>query len=62
MTFTPKTAYIVSHTHWDREWYLSYHTFRVKLVSMVRRVLARAFDRSEMSLQALGTDERRQMR
>ena len=36
---TPKTVHLVSHTHWDREWYLTYHTFRVKLVAVVRRVL-----------------------
>ena len=37
--FTPKTAYIVSHTHWDREWYLTYHQFRVNLVRVVHQIL-----------------------
>jgi mannosylglycerate hydrolase len=32
-------AYIVSHTHWDREWYMTYHRFRVILVDVVGRVL-----------------------
>jgi 2-O-(6-phospho-alpha-D-mannosyl)-D-glycerate hydrolase len=36
----PRQAYIVSHTHWDREWYLPYHQFRVNLVSIVKRILA----------------------
>lgn len=27
------------HTHWDREWYLPYETFRTQLVSVVRQVL-----------------------
>jgi len=35
----PRLAIIVSHTHWDREWYLTYHQFRTKLVSVVRQVL-----------------------
>jgi len=34
-----KIAFVVSHTHWDREWYLPYHSFRVKLVDVVREVL-----------------------
>jgi len=35
----PRVAYIVSHTHWDREWYLPFHRFRVRLVDIVRQVL-----------------------
>ncbi len=27
------------HTHWDREWYLPYETFRTQLVTVVRNVL-----------------------
>jgi alpha-mannosidase len=30
---------IVPHTHWDREWYLPFQVFRVRLVEMVDRVL-----------------------
>ncbi len=37
--FRPRKAYVVSHTHWDREWYLTYSTFRVNLAHAVRRVL-----------------------
>jgi len=35
----PKRVYIVSHTHWDREWYLTFNRFRVNLVEVVDRVL-----------------------
>ncbi|MCG8554774.1 MAG: glycosyl hydrolase-related protein [Proteobacteria bacterium] len=33
------TAYLVSHTHWDREWYLPLGAFRVKLAEVVAKVL-----------------------
>jgi alpha-mannosidase len=39
MSFRPKTVHVVSHTHWDREWYNTYHTFRVQLVRVVQRIL-----------------------
>jgi alpha-mannosidase len=35
----PRLAFIVSHTHWDREWYLPFRRFRVHLVEVVRQVL-----------------------
>ena len=28
-----------SHTHWDREWYLTYEQFRLRLVGLVDRLL-----------------------
>jgi mannosylglycerate hydrolase len=31
---------LVSHTHWDREWYRTYQAFRARLVDVVDRVLA----------------------
>ena len=34
-------VFIVSHTHWDREWYRTFHDFRVDLVGVVREVLDR---------------------
>ena len=34
-----KTVYVVPHTHWDREWYLPFQTFRLRLVELVDRVL-----------------------
>jgi len=36
----PRRAYVVSHTHWDREWYLTCAEFRVDLVRVVEQVLA----------------------
>jgi len=30
---------IVSHTHWDREWYRTFQAFRARLVDMIDRVL-----------------------
>ncbi len=33
------TYHIVSHTHWDREWYLGFEEFRVRLVHMVDHLI-----------------------
>ncbi|MGI9111207.1 MAG: glycoside hydrolase family 38 C-terminal domain-containing protein [Gaiellaceae bacterium] len=35
----PRVVYVVPHTHWDREWYLPFQTFRLRLVELVDRVL-----------------------
>ena len=35
------SVHVVSHTHWDREWYLTYEQFRLRLVDLVERVLDR---------------------
>lgn len=32
-------VHIVSHTHWDREWYLPYEQFRLRLVALVDRMI-----------------------
>lgn len=32
-------VFLVSHTHWDREWYRTFQTFRARLVDTVDRVL-----------------------
>jgi mannosylglycerate hydrolase len=32
-------VHIVSHTHWDREWYLTFEQFRLRLVDLVDRLL-----------------------
>ncbi len=32
-------THIVSHTHWDREWYLTYEQFRHRLVGLIDRLL-----------------------
>jgi alpha-mannosidase len=34
------TLYIVPHTHWDREWYLPFQRFRIRLVHLMDRLLA----------------------
>lgn len=34
-----KTAHIISHTHWDREWYLPYEKHHVRLVQLVDTLL-----------------------
>ena len=33
------TAIVVSHTHWDRAWYLSFQAFRQRLISLVDRII-----------------------
>jgi alpha-mannosidase len=30
---------VISHTHWDREWYIPFEAFRVKLVDLMDRLL-----------------------
>ena len=34
-----KTAYIVSTTHWDREWYWTQERFRIRLVELIDSLL-----------------------
>lgn len=36
---TKRTAHIVSHTHWDREWYLPYEKHHVRLVKLMDELL-----------------------
>ena len=31
--------HVVSHTHWDREWYLTHEQFRFRLVALIDRLL-----------------------
>jgi mannosylglycerate hydrolase len=35
----PYQAFIVSHTHWDREWYQPFQEFRIRLVTLVDKLL-----------------------
>ncbi|MDR9854390.1 alpha-mannosidase [Paenibacillus sp. VCA1] len=35
-----KTVHIVSHTHWDREWYLPYEKHHVRLIKLMDELLA----------------------
>jgi len=37
----PRTAYLVSHTHWDREWYRTFQEFRARFDGVMAEVLAR---------------------
>ncbi|MBB6674623.1 alpha-mannosidase [Cohnella nanjingensis] len=34
-----KTVHIISHSHWDREWYMPFEKFRMRLVQLMDRVL-----------------------
>ena len=34
-----RTLVVVSHTHWDREWYLPFEAFRARLVRMMDALL-----------------------
>lgn len=36
----PRIAYLVSHTHWDREWYQTFGEFRVDMDRVIRSMLA----------------------
>ena len=38
-TSTPRSIAVVPHTHWDREWYDPFQTFRLKLVRLVDGLL-----------------------
>src|SRR4051812_32493361 len=38
---TPRPVTVVPHTHWDREWYSSFQTFRLRLVDLLDEVLPR---------------------
>ena len=33
------TAHVISHTHWDREWYKTFQQFRMRLVDLVDNLL-----------------------
>ena len=39
MENAPRQVFVVSHTHWDREWYLSFNEFRVDLLRVFRGVM-----------------------
>ncbi len=34
-----QTLHIVSHTHWDREWYRPFQSFRLRLVHLIDNLL-----------------------
>lgn len=33
------TFHVISHTHWDREWYLPFEVFRIELVNLIDNLL-----------------------
>ncbi|HEM45603.1 MAG TPA: hypothetical protein ENO23_01020, partial [Alphaproteobacteria bacterium] len=35
----PDTAVVVSHTHWDRAWYVPFQVFRMRLVRLIDRLI-----------------------
>jgi mannosylglycerate hydrolase len=37
----PAEVHVISHTHWDREWYLTFEQYRARLVDLVDAVLDR---------------------
>lgn len=39
MRSNSKIFCVISHTHWDREWYMPFEAFRVKLVDLIDRLL-----------------------
>jgi alpha-mannosidase len=49
------TLHVISHTHWDREWYLPFQQFRMRLVRVVDELLA-IFESQERA--AAGQGER----
>ena len=34
-----RDLFVVSHTHWDREWYRSFHQYRMQLLNVIDRLL-----------------------
>lgn len=34
-----KTAHIISHTHWDREWYMPYEHHHLLLIELMDKLL-----------------------
>jgi alpha-mannosidase len=34
----PRTLHLVSHTHWDREWHLTFQQFRLRLVALMDKL------------------------
>ena len=40
-TTAPRIAFLVPHTHWDREWYRTFADFRVSMTRIVREILDR---------------------
>jgi mannosylglycerate hydrolase len=41
-------VHLVPHTHWDREWYLPFQTFRLRLVGLIDELLDRMANQPEL--------------
>ena len=39
-----KDIIVVSHTHWDREWYLTFQEYRIRFLKIIRK-LEELFDK-----------------
>ena len=39
MTVVTRPVAVIPHTHWDREWYLPFQTFRLRLVALLDELL-----------------------
>jgi len=35
----PYKAFIVPHTHWDREWYRTFQQFRIRLIDLINNLI-----------------------
>lgn len=36
---TPKKVHIISHSHWDREWYMAYEQHHMRLIQLIDDLL-----------------------
>lgn len=62
-----KKVYIISHSHWDREWYLPYEQHHMRLVELMDDVLElietdSAFDSFHLDGQTIILDDYLQVR
>jgi len=32
-------AFIIPHTHWDREWYQTFQQFRIRLINLIDKLI-----------------------
>ena len=45
----PKKVNLVSHTHWDRAWYVTFQEYRIRLVQLIDRLLDILAEQSEFT-------------
>ena len=53
MAISKETGYVVSHTHWDRAWYITFEEFRFRLVDLIDSLLDLLEKRPEFKCFAL---------